>query len=126
MDHHDKYFSPETVKEQIEQCLGTSQPREQVHTSPAEVVQMLQGIYQEEPRLRRVWERLADHLPTAYTSEKPGEEQTPHATIVRFPQEKVNRMQTQTRILEQTRKRGSFQRRLGLLVAVLAPFRARA
>jgi WD40 repeat protein len=120
MDHRDEPFSPETIDEQVEQFLELSQAHEQAHTSPAQVVQTLQGIYAEDPRLRRVWERLTEHLPMAHTNEEAGKEQAPHATIVKFPQERVQHiMQTQTRIPEQERRHGTFQRRLGLLVAAL-------
>ncbi len=92
------------------------------------MVHVLQDIYEEDPRLQRVWERLADHLPTTRLTGETGEKQlltdesfsqTSSSTIVRFPQEKVVGMQTQTRISVQSHKRGSFQRSLELLVAVL-------
>src|SRR5258708_5785545 len=121
MDHRDETFSPETVDEQIEQFLRTSQPSEQMDTSPAQMVQMLQGMYEENPRLSKVWKRLAEHSPAEQTSEELEEKQTLGSTIVSFPQERINFMPTQTRLPESPspRKRGSFQRLLGLLVAVI-------
>lgn len=126
MDHRDESFSPETVDEQIDQLLGTSQPREQEHTSSAGMVQMLLGIYEGDPRLQRVWERLAEHLPET----RSGEERPPlsseplqqslHSTIVRFPHERVQIMQqTPTGVQKKPRKRTSFQRSLSLLAAIL-------
>jgi Tol biopolymer transport system component len=128
MNHRDEPFSPENVDEQIDQFLQKPQQQEQANISPAQMVHMLQDIYEEDPRLQRVWERLADHLPTTHLTGEMGEKQpltderfsqTSSPTIVRFPQEKVVGMQTQTRISVRSHKRGSLQRSLGLLVAVL-------
>src|SRR5258708_17840956 len=123
MDHRDETFSHETVAEQSEQCLRTSQPSEQMDTSPAQMVQMLQGMYEKDPRLSKVWKRLAEHSPAEQTSEELQEKQTLGSTIVSFPQERINFMPTQTRLPESPspRKRGSFQRLLGLLAAALGP-----
>jgi DNA-directed RNA polymerase specialized sigma24 family protein len=104
------------VDEQIDKLLRTPQQQEPANSSPAQMVHMLQGIYEEDPRLQRVWERLADHLPTTRSTGESGENgplsverfsQTSSSTIVRFPQEKVVGMQTQTRISVQSHKRGS-------------------
>ena len=128
MNSRDESFSPETVDEQIEQLLRAPQWQEPGNTSPAQMVHMLSGIYEEDPRLQRVWERLADHLPAARSAGEQEEKQplvderfpqTSSSTIVRFPQEKVGGMQTQTRLSVQSHKRGSLQQSLGLLVAVL-------
>src|SRR6266581_5468344 len=128
MKHRDEPFSPENVDEQIDQFLQKPQQREQANSLPAQMVHMLRDIYEEDPRLQRVWERLADHLPITRLTGETGEKQlltdesfsqTSSTTIVRFPQEKVVGMQTQTRISVQSHKRGSFQRSLELLVAVL-------
>ena len=132
MNSRDESFSPETVDEQIDQLLRTPQQQEPANSSPTQMVHMLQGIYEEDPRLQRVWERLADHLPTTHSTGEPREKQpltderfsqTASSTIVRFPQEKVGGMQTQTRISVQSHKRGSLRRSLGLLVAVLTRWR---
>ena len=63
MNHRDEPFSPENVDEQIDQFLQKPQQPEQANTSSTQMVHMLQDIYEEDPRLQRVWGRLADHLP---------------------------------------------------------------
>ena len=128
MNQRDESFSPETVDERIDHLLLTPPQPEQANSSPAQIVYLLQGIYQEDPRIQQVWSRLADHLPTTRLIGEPEAKQpltgerfshTSSSPIMRFPQERVVGMQTQTRLSEQSHKRGSLQRSLGLLVAVL-------
>jgi hypothetical protein len=91
MNSRDESFSPETVDEQIDQLLRTPRQQEPENSSPAQMVHMLQGIYEGDPRLQRVWERLADHLPATRSTRELREDgpfsderfsQTPSLTIV--------------------------------------------
>jgi WD40 repeat protein len=128
MNQQDESFSPETVDEQIDHLLQTQQQNEQANISSAQMVHLLQGVYEEDPRLQRVWERLADHIPMTHSIRDSQENhpltdekysQTLSSTNVRFPQVKAVGMQTQTRLSLRSHKWGSFQRSLELLVAVL-------
>src|ERR1051326_5005266 len=96
MQQPDTPFTPESVDEHIGQLLRAA-PQEE-HASPAHLVQMLQGFYAEDPRLRRVWERLAAYAATTRPTEESGGQhvgfsQRVHpgssSPLVRFPQERV-------------------------------------
>ncbi len=112
MNQRDDAFAPETVDEHIDQLLRAGPPQED--GSPAQMVQMIQGFYKEDPRLQRVWERLAAHRSTP-----PSIKNTSPSPLVRFPQERLGNMQTQIRPPEAARQRNIFRRHLGQLVAVL-------
>jgi WD40 repeat protein len=128
MNQRDESFSPETVDEQIDHLLQAPQQPEQTNISSVQMVHLVQGVYEEDPRLQRVWERLAGHLPMTHSIGEPQENQpltgerfsqTSTSTIVKFPQVKGVGMQTRTRLSLRSHKWGSFQRSLELLVAVL-------
>jgi hypothetical protein len=128
MNLRDESFSPEAVDEQIDHLLQAPQQPGQVNISSLQMVHLLQGVYKEDPRLQKVWERLANHLSMAHSIGEPQENQsltgkrfsqTSSSTIVKFPQVKGVGMQTQSRLSLRSHKWASFQRSLELLVAVL-------
>jgi WD40 repeat protein len=128
MKERDESFSPETVDEQIDHLLQAPLSPEQASNSSVQMVHLLQDVYEEDPRIQRVWERLADHLPMTHSSGESQENQplagerfsqTSSSTIVKFPQVKGVGMKTQTRLTLRSHKWGAFQRSLELLVAVL-------
>lgn len=110
MNQHDDPFVPETVDEHIDALLQTAAARED--GSPAQLVQRLANYYTEDLRLQQVWERLAMHRIS--TPLKPAA-----APLMRFPQERLENMQTHMRPPEQARKHTIVRRSLGPLVAVL-------
>ena len=128
MNHRDESFSPETVDEQIDQLLQAPQQHGQANNSSVQMVHMLQDVYSEDPRLQKVWERLAEHLPVTLSSDESqanqpltGEwfSQTPSSTIVKFPQVQGVGMRTPSRQFSSSHKWGAFQRSLELLTAVI-------
>lgn len=120
MNQRDESFTPETVDEQVDRLLRSASSQEDMPS--AEMVQMLQGIYAEDPRLQRVWERLAERAastrPIAEAAEKRLLPSRLSSPVMRFPQERSAFMQTQARIPEQKPKRSFFQQRLSQVAAV--------
>ena len=123
MHPHDQPFVPETIDQQVDQFLQISQQQEL--PASAEMVQMLQSIYTEDPRLQRVWDRLQDAgqrttlQPMGEAGAFASDEQFP--TLISPPFKKVSQETVHSLRLQQAypKKRASFQKRLGLLAAIL-------
>jgi hypothetical protein len=125
MHPHDEPFVPETVDQKVDQFLQI--PQQQTLPASAEMVQMLQSIYAQDPRLQRIWDRLqhveqrsALHLVEGKDVDAfvPNE---PFSTLVSSSSKKIPRKTVSSTHIykEHPKKRASFQQRLGLLAAIL-------
>lgn len=122
MNPHDESFVPETVDEQID--LFLQRPPQQEQNISSEMVQTLQSLYTEDPRLQRLWNRLQrTELRTIRhaaeetdTGHKGLDEQLLPPSPNILPQEMVNVMQIYT---NQKQNKNSSRRLWSLLAAVI-------
>src|SRR5215469_16110236 len=113
--NYDDPFNPETIEEQIDQHM--SSPSDLPPSPNARVIQGIQAYYEEDQRsAARMWERLASRVGELESDAKPPtplQERTERGTTHHMQQ------LSHSPAPEHPRERNAFQRRLGLLVAVI-------
>lgn len=119
MKPHDELFHSETVDEQVDQFLQI--PQQQGLSASAEMVQALQKIYAEDPRLQRVWKRFAQHRAIVQrTEEARSQHQTPSEEFPQIlPTPIAQLSQKEGGSTPRSKRRRAFQRILEPLAAVI-------